>query len=217
MFFLNSLVPKKEPAGWSRVRYAGQYLGILRPCAQENLSPPPPLFRIQLCGSKNNTKKTEKRQNIVFSVLISLKSIFRGQPFFPRIPYSISIFFNMSPLETCRPGPGPLWPVRKYGPVDMYLYSKTSRPTMELTRPYSQQGLQAFSPRVKANSHIPCRSSSIPYCQGFRLCLSHLIYTAWPCLIHTCHAAPELCQTLLFWKRPVKVMAQRGMDKACVN
>jgi hypothetical protein len=25
------------------------------------------------------------------------------------------------------------------------------------------------------------------------MCLSHLIYTAWPCLIHTCHAAPMPC------------------------
>jgi hypothetical protein len=25
------------------------------------------------------------------------------------------------------------------------------------------------------------------------MCLSHLIYLAWPCLIHTCHAAPMPC------------------------
>jgi hypothetical protein len=36
---------------------AGPYLGILRPWAQENFAPPPPLFfRIQLYVSKNNTK-----------------------------------------------------------------------------------------------------------------------------------------------------------------
>jgi hypothetical protein len=25
------------------------------------------------------------------------------------------------------------------------------------------------------------------------MCLSHLIYTVWPCLIHTCHAMPMPC------------------------
>jgi hypothetical protein len=39
---------------------------------------------------------------------------------------------------------------------------------------------------LKANSHIPCRSHAVPL--GFRLCLSRLIYTVRPCLIHTCHA-----------------------------
>jgi hypothetical protein len=29
-------------------------------------------------------------------------------------------------------------------------------------------------------------------CKGFRMCLSHSIYTVRPCLIHTCHAAPML-------------------------
>ena len=33
---------------------------------------------------------------------------------------------------------------------------------------------------------LPCR-------YGFRTCLSHLIYTVRPCLIHTCHAAPMPC------------------------
>jgi len=37
--------------------FPGPYLGILRPWAQENFAPPPPLFvRIQLRVSKNNTK-----------------------------------------------------------------------------------------------------------------------------------------------------------------
>jgi hypothetical protein len=49
--------------------YPGPYLGILRPWAQENFARPPPLLfvRIQLYVNKNNTK-TDKRQNIVFSV-----------------------------------------------------------------------------------------------------------------------------------------------------
>ena len=36
--------------------YAGPYLGILRPWAQEHFAPPPLFVRIQLCVSKNNTK-----------------------------------------------------------------------------------------------------------------------------------------------------------------
>jgi hypothetical protein len=34
---------------------------------------------------------------------------------------------------------------------------------------------------------LPCRVA-----KGLE-CLSHLIYTVWPCLIHTCHAAPMPC------------------------
>jgi hypothetical protein len=41
---------------------------------------------------------------------------------------------------------------------------------------------------VKANSHRPCRSHAMPCQKGFRLCLSHLIYTVRPCLIHICLA-----------------------------
>jgi hypothetical protein len=36
---------------------------------------------------------------------------------------------------------------------------------------------------------MPCR-------YGFRLCLSNLIYTVWPCLIHTCHAVPVPCRAV---------------------
>jgi hypothetical protein len=43
------------------VVYTGPYLGFLPPGAQENFAPPPPLFvRIQLCVSKNKTKKLTK-------------------------------------------------------------------------------------------------------------------------------------------------------------
>jgi hypothetical protein len=38
------------------------------------------------------------------------------------------------------------------------------------------------------------------FCQGFRLCLSHLIYTVWPCLIHTYHAVPLPCHEYAFLK-----------------
>jgi hypothetical protein len=39
----------------------------------------------------------------------------------------------------------------------------------------------------------PCRSPAMPCCQGFRMCLSHLIYIVRPCLIHTCHASLMPC------------------------
>ena len=34
------------------------------------------------------------------------------------------------------------------------------------------------------------------------MCLSHLIYTVRPCLIHTCHAAPMPSTTMPFFSRP---------------
>jgi hypothetical protein len=39
----------------------------------------------------------------------------------------------------------------------------------------------------------PCRSPAMPCGEGFRLCLSHLLYRVRPCLRHTCHAAPMPC------------------------
>ena len=39
------------------------------------------------------------------------------------------------------------------------------------------------------------------------MCLSHLIYTVRPCLIHTCHAAPLPFLTLPFFSRPGHSMA----------
>jgi hypothetical protein len=67
-----SLTPIDRPTAGSGNSQSqpGPYLGILRPWAPRKFCVPPPLFlRIQLCVSKNNTKKTDKRQNIiVFSV-----------------------------------------------------------------------------------------------------------------------------------------------------
>jgi hypothetical protein len=48
---------------------------------------------------------------------------------------------------------------------------------------------------LKADSHIPCRSPATPFREGFRLCLSHLIYTVRSCLIHTYHAVPMPCRS----------------------
>jgi hypothetical protein len=41
----------------------------------------------------------------------------------------------------------------------------------------------------------PCRSPAMPCRKGFRICLSHLIYTVRPCLIHNCHASPIPCRS----------------------
>ena len=42
---------------------------------------------------------------------------------------------------------------------------------------------------LQADSHIPCRVHAVP----LRVCLSHLIYTVRPCLIHTCHVMHLPC------------------------
>ena len=50
--------------------------------------------------------------------------------------------------------------------------------------------------RCKADSHIACRAHAFPLpCRAAKglECLSHLIYTVRPCLIHTRHAAPMPC------------------------
>jgi hypothetical protein len=56
---------------------------------------------------------------------------------------------------------------------------------------------------------FPCRSPALPFRWGFRLCLSHLIYTVRSCLIHTCHAT-----AMPFWKRPLKATTQCDMGTA---
>ena len=51
----------------------------------------------------------------------------------------------------------------------------------------------------KADSHIECRAHAVPLpyhaAKGLE-CLSHVIYTVRPCLIHTCHAAPMPSPTM---------------------
>ena len=58
----------------------------------------------------------------------------------------------------------------------------------------------------------PCRSTAMPCRKGFRMCLSHLIYTVQPCLFHTCHAV--LCHGL---EKNVMVRAWDGRGMASVN
>ena len=49
--------------------------------------------------------------------------------------------------------------------------------------------------KLKADSHIACRSPAMPCRYGFRTCLSYLIYTVRPCLIHTSHAMLRPCRS----------------------
>ena len=64
--------------------------------------------------------------------------------------------------------------------------------------------------RLKAYPHITCRSSAMPCHRVFRTCLSHLIYTVRPSLVHTCHAAPMPSPTTPFFSRPRHRMASDG-------
>jgi hypothetical protein len=64
--------------------------------------------------------------------------------------------------------------------------------------PSSQVGHGAetlFLLLLKADSHLACRSPAMPCRWGFRICLSHLIYTVRPCLIHTCHIMLRPCRS----------------------
>jgi hypothetical protein len=74
-------------------------------------------------------------------------------------------------------------------------------------------------------SHIPCRSPAMPFWKCFTLCLSHLIYIARPCFIHTCHAVPMpfacrspvmplMCLSVNYLSRPWQ---GDGMLTACLR
>jgi len=62
---------------------------------------------------------------------------------------------------------------------------------------------------LKADSNIACRAHAAPMSrrQWFRMCLSYLIYTVRPCLIHICHAMPmpRPCHALIipFFSMPL--------------
>ena len=45
------------------------------------------------------------------------------------------------------------------------------------------------------------------------MCLSHLIYIVWPCLIHTCHAAPMPCFDHAQHGRLSTAVLCRGLEK----
>ena len=55
------------------------------------------------------------------------------------------------------------------------------------------------SGRFTHSMPFPCRDHAVPLpcraAKGFGMCLSHLIYTVRPCLIHTCHAMASANQT----------------------
>ena len=68
---------------------------------------------------------------------------------------------------------------------------------------------------VKAGSHIACRAHAVPLpCRVAKgMCLSRLIYTVRPCLIHTCHDAPMPCSDHAVL---LKATAQHGRrETAC--
>jgi hypothetical protein len=63
---------------------------------------------------------------------------------------------------------------------------------------------------------FPCHAVPL----SFRMCLSHLIYTVRPCLIHICHAAPMPCSDhafILKIKRERHILNpyRHGMGTAC--
>ena len=60
-------------------------------------------------------------------------------------------------------------------------------------RPTSQLLTSATEGRFTHSMLFPCRAPAMPCREGFRMCLSHMIYTVRPCLIHTCHAMPMPC------------------------
>jgi hypothetical protein len=70
----------------------------------------------------------------------------------------------------------------------------------------------------KANSHIPCRSHAAPLpCRAAKGldCVFPIWFTQCGCVWFT-HAMPRPCHatTMPFWKRLLKVTAQRGMGLA---
>jgi hypothetical protein len=48
-----------------------------------------------------------------------------------------------------------------------------------------------------SNTHKPCHALATPCQKGFRLCLSHLVYTVQLCLIHKFHAICRVSAELL--------------------
>jgi hypothetical protein len=68
-----------------------------------------------------------------------------------------------------------------------------------------KSGFANFCGSLTTDSHIASRVHDVPLpmqCRwGFRMCLSHLIYTVRPCLIHTIHATPMPCSDHPFFSR----------------
>ena len=64
---------------------------------------------------------------------------------------------------------------------------------------------------------FPCRAHAVPLpCRAAKglECVSHLIYTVRPCLIHTCHAALMPSPTMPFYSRPRHSTA---VESGCVG
>ena len=67
----------------------------------------------------------------------------------------------------------------------------------------------------KADSHTACRAHAVPLpCRwGFRMRLSHLIYTVRPGLIHICHAMLRPCRSLQGHSTAVERRPCCGLEK----
>jgi hypothetical protein len=66
-----------------------------------------------------------------------------------------------------------------------------------ISRHIHKVGSETSKCRFTHSKPCPCRSPAMPCREGFRMRLSHLIYTVRPCLIDTCHAL-----TMPFFSRP---------------
>ena len=80
-------------------------------------------------------------------------------------------------------------------------------------RPTSQLLTSATEGRFTHSMLFPCRAPAMPCREGFRMCLSHMIYTVRPCLIHTCHAMPMPCSDHAVL---LKATAQHGRRETAV-
>ena len=82
-----------------------------------------------------------------------------------------------------------------------------------ISRHIHKVGSETSKGRFTHSKPCPCRSPAMPCREGFRMRLSHLIYTVRPCLIHTCHAAPMPCSDHAVL---LKATAQHGRrETAC--
>jgi hypothetical protein len=70
----------------------------------------------------------------------------------------------MPPLEICRPGPGPLWPMRKYGPgcADHFKSDNWSEKLLQ----YIVKDVGGHVERKVHHHHIACRFVGLVTCSG---------------------------------------------------
>jgi hypothetical protein len=97
--------------------------------------------------------------------------------------------------------------------VKKYIYCRAWKATDENITWRMRFAYWMLNGRFTLSMPRPCRSPDMPCRYGIRMCLSHLIYTVPPCLIHTCHAAPIPCSDHAVL---LKATAQHGhRETAC--